>query len=141
MDSPLGISLQTTVDNFSYQVSTESDSRFWFRLERQMDRDIITDFLIGSFPKQQGGTLLSQCYRALDLIPRSLIVFRDILPGSEKTPAALEQARDFFLAAGKSLMIEFGMENIEHLIEQSRGKTNLLLIGSLRSPGKLESKG
>ena len=56
------------------------DNRFWFRLVRESDWDIISDYFIGSFPRERGGRLLADCYRVLGLIPKIVIVFRDILP-------------------------------------------------------------
>jgi hypothetical protein len=125
-----GPALQTRVDEFSYQVSAQSDRMFWFRLERHADRDVITDFYIGSFSRQQSGALLAECYKALDLAPRSTIVFRDILSGKDETPAAVKEAEDFYLEAGKSLLVEFGTGSVESAIQRSQGKVDLVLVGT-----------
>ena len=61
--------MQTRLDDFSYQVSIAADPRFWFRLERTGDRDVITDFFLGSFPEESAGDLLAECYRVLGLTP------------------------------------------------------------------------
>ncbi|HYR90228.1 MAG TPA: hypothetical protein VE422_39510 [Terriglobia bacterium] len=122
---------QSQVDEFSYQVSTNSDKKFWFRLVRERDQDSITDFFIGSFPKQQSGLLLATCYRVLNLTPKMTIVFKDILSGQEVSPTLLREAEQFYTEAGKSLLAEFGARNVDCYTEQSRGKFNLVLAGRI----------
>ena len=80
MSTPGRLTLRTRIDDYSYQVSAEEDGRFWFRLEREDDRDIITDFFIGSAPEETAADLLADCYRTLGLTPAMVVVFRDILP-------------------------------------------------------------
>jgi hypothetical protein len=120
------------VDDYSYQVYAPSDDRFWFRLERERDRDIITDYFIGSFPREQGGSLLAECYRVLGLTPRAIIVFRDILSGRDPNDTkALEEARELYAASGKSLLSEIGVARIEEHTQRSMGKVDLVLVGDI----------
>jgi len=131
MSVPLNPALQTRVDDFSYQVSTAADRRFWFRLEREEDRDIITDYFLGSFPRERAGSLLVECYRALGLTPRMAIVFRDILPSSRATADAgeLAEARDLYTECGKALLTGFGARRIDERLEEEAGKYHLVLVG------------
>jgi hypothetical protein len=131
MSVPAGASFHGKIDDFSRQVYTDSDKQFWFRLVRERDQDIITDFFLGSFPRQQAGLLLAECYRTLDLTPKMTIVFRDILSGKEVNPTLLRKAEELFTEAGKSLLVEFGAKNIDCYTEQSRGKFNLVLAGRI----------
>jgi hypothetical protein len=131
MSVPTGAVFQRQIDEFSYQVYTNSDSRFWFRLIRERDQDIITDFFIGAFPKPQCGLLLAECYRVLDLTPKMTIVFKDLLSGKEVNSALLKEAEELYSEAGKSLLIEFGAKKIDSYTEQSRGKFNLVLAGRI----------
>ncbi len=63
----MAVTLQSRIDEYSYQVYTNTDERFWFRLERERDRDIVTDYFIGSFPAEQSADLLFECYQVLGL--------------------------------------------------------------------------
>lgn len=130
MSLPTGVILQSRIDDFSYQVYTDSDNKFWFRLVRERDQDVITDFFIGSFARQQSGSLLAECYRVLDLAPKMTIVFRDILSGRHDS-TLLRDAEDLYSEAGKSLMAEFGARKVDCYTEQSRGKFNLVLAGRI----------
>jgi hypothetical protein len=131
MSAPTGAVFQSRVDDFSCQVYTSSDTRFWFRLVRERDQDIITDFFIGSFSREQSGLVLAECYRVLNLTPKMTIVFRDILSGKEVNPTLLTEAEDLYTRAGKSLLTEFGAKNVDCYTEQSRGKFNLVLAGRI----------
>ena len=122
---------KSRVDDFSYQVYSNADRRFWFRLVREPDQDIITDFLLGSFPRHRCGSLLAECYRSLDLAPRMTLLFRDLLSGKEVNAALLKEAEEMCAEAGKSLLVEFGAKNIDFHIQQSRGKFNLVLAGRI----------
>ena len=89
------IAFQKRIDDCSYQVSTESDPKFWFRLVRDGDQDVITDYLIGSFPKEHGGRLLVDCYRATWTHPQGVVIFGDILLGTQPSDSrALDDARE-----------------------------------------------
>ena len=129
MSAPGGAVFQSRIDEFSYQIYTTEDRKFWFRLVRERDQDIVTDFFVGSFSREQSGLLLAECYRVLDLTPKMTIVFRDILSGKEVNPALLSGAEELYSKAGKSLMMEFGAKNVDTYTEQSRGKFNLVLAG------------
>src|SRR3954447_11237287 len=120
MDSSPDPILRGDADDYSYRVAADADPRFWFRLEREGDRDVITDFFLGSFPREQAGALLSACYRALELAPRRVLVFKDILPspGSGDVAAALGEARDLYASSGKALLADFGSRRVdERLVE------------------------
>ena len=127
---PMAVTLQSHVDEHSYQVYTDADERFWFRLERERDRDIATDYFIGSFPAEQSGYLLFECYRVLGLLPRKTMIFRDILAGKEPTDRrAVRTREDLYAASGKTLFSQYGMKVINRRTEESRGKYNLILTG------------
>jgi hypothetical protein len=131
MSLPFPIELQSQVDGYSYQVFTNSDTRFWFRLVRERDRDIVTDYFIGSFPHKYGGALLAECYKKLGFGPRTTIVFRDILSGKDASDtAALEEARELYESAGESLLTQFGLRITDRHTEEARGKVDLLIFGS-----------
>lgn len=123
--------LQSRTDDFSYQVSTAADPRFWFRLERDRDRDVITDYFLGSFPREWAGSLLEECYRVLGLSPRMVIVFRDIVPsgGSTVDTQALAEARDLYADCGRALLMRFGARRAEQRLEEADGKYHLVLVG------------
>jgi len=119
---------ESRVDQSSWQVSTNADTRFWFRLEREADRDVVTDYFLGSFPKERGGALLVECYRTLGLTPKMTLEFRDILSG--KNPADIEvrdEAQEFYADAGKFLLAEFGASGVQQRFDNYRGKLNLVL--------------
>jgi hypothetical protein len=122
---------QSHIDDFSYQVYTESDKKFWFRLVREHDQDSITDFFLGSFPRHQAGLLLTMCYRILNLKPNMIIVFKDILSGQEVNEILLGEAEQLYIEAAKSLLAEFGARNVDCYTEQSRGKFNLVVAGRI----------
>jgi hypothetical protein len=131
MTLPSSIQLQSRLDEYSYQVFTAADHRFWFRLVREDDRDVITDFFLGSFPAEQGGNLLVGCYRTLGLTPKPTIVFRDILSGRDGSDVAvLSQANARFEVAGQSLLAQYGFETIDRRMQDLRGKVDLILFGS-----------
>jgi hypothetical protein len=131
MSLPFPIELQSQVDGYSYQVFTNSDTRFWFRLVRERDRDIVTDYFLGSFPHKYGGALLGECYKTLGFKPRTTIVFRDILSGKDASDtAAFEDARELYESAGESLLTQFGLRTIDRRTEEARGKVDLLIFGS-----------
>lgn len=122
------LAFQKRIDDYSYQVSTEADPRFWFRLVRENDRDIITDYFLGSFAKEDGGRLLSDCYRVLGLTPNNIVVFKDILSGANPADSkALDQARESYAAFGEALLNEFGSRVVDETLEKVLGKFNLVL--------------
>ena len=127
MSAPGGLVFEKTVDDYSYQVFTASDKRFWFRLERRADRDVITDFFLGSFPAGQSGQLLADCYWFLGLRPKPIVVFKDILSGNEAAGAALERASDLYRFCGSYLLRQFGASRIDDRITREREKWNLVL--------------
>jgi len=120
--------LQKRIDDFSYQVYTDTDRRFWFRLVRDGERDLITDFFLGSFPPDQSGTLLTECYRTLELVPGRRIVFKDILSSREPRPGLVETTRQIYTQAGADLLAAFGMPAAQYQVEELRGKVDLVLI-------------
>ncbi|MBV9770690.1 MAG: hypothetical protein JOZ32_14035 [Bryobacterales bacterium] len=131
MSLPFQIGLQSRVDGYSYQVYTDSDERFWFRLLREWDRDIITDYFLGSFPSECSGALLAECYKTLGFRPRTTIVFRDILSGTDPSDTtALKEARELYESAGESLLAQFGYRTTDSQTVETRGKINLLIFGS-----------
>lgn len=129
MSAPPKVVLRKRIDDYSYQVYTAADDRFWFRLVREGDVDVITDYFIGSFPIESAGSLLSACYRVLGLIPQGVIVFKDILSSkSDSDPKALDQARDLYAASGKTLLTDFGAKKVDERLEKQVGKYNLVLV-------------
>jgi hypothetical protein len=124
MNTPL---LRKKIDEFSYQIDTGSDTRFWFRLVRQPDRDLITDFFLGSFPDDDRGRLLIECYRVLDLAPRPVVVFNDVLAGRETSAEAVEQARAAVADAASSLFAEHGAIPAGVRVENAGGRINVVL--------------
>jgi hypothetical protein len=131
MSDPFPPELQARVDDFSCQVSTPADPRFWFRLVRDDDRDIITDYFLGAFPKEKAGSLLVECYRVLELTPRMEVVFRDIVPSSRTAadPQALAEMRDLYADCGKTLLTEFGARRVMESLQEEGGKYHLVLVG------------
>jgi hypothetical protein len=124
-------SLQTRIDDFSYQISDAADPRFWFRLERRADHDVISDYFLGSHPNERGGDLLVECYRVLGLTPRKTIVFRDIVPSSSSAAhsQAVAAARDLYAACGKALLMRFGARRVQERFEEEEGgKYQLVLV-------------
>jgi len=131
MSLPFQIELQSQVDGYSYQVFTNSDTRFWFRLVRERDRDIVTDYFLGSFPHKYGGALLAECYKTLGFRPRTTIVFRDILCGRDASDAAaFEEARELYESAGESLLTQYGLHTTDRRTEEALGKVDLLIFAS-----------
>jgi hypothetical protein len=131
MSLPFQIALQVRIDGYSYQVSSSTDQRFWFRLIREQDRDIITDYFLGSFPWKYNGAILAECYKALGLTPRLTLEFRDVLSSmAASEPTALKEAMQLYKSAGDSLLAEFGLQPIDHQTEESRGKISLVIFGS-----------
>jgi hypothetical protein len=131
MSVPRVPALQTRIDDFSYQVSSPVDPRFWFRLERKNDRDVITDYFLGAFPKERSAGLLAACYQALGLTPRMLIVFRNIVPSSGLAvhADALAEAQDMYSSCGKSLLMGSGARRVRVRLEEEHGKYDLVLTG------------
>jgi hypothetical protein len=133
MDFASGLKLQSRLDDFSYQVSADNDRIFWFRLEREPDRDVITDFLLGSISENLAATALIACYGFLRLTPRKVMVFRNILPSYkslEKTmipPEALDRAQHLYATAGKATLIKFGARKVDESLESRCGKYDLVL--------------
>ncbi len=124
-------SLRERSDEYSYQVVSDADPRFWFRLIREGDRDIITDYFLGSLPRQRATALLNDCYQVLDLSPRRTLVFRDILPskGPPNGGRALYDARDLYLEAGTALLTGSGARRVSDRLEFDLGKHHLILVG------------
>jgi hypothetical protein len=131
MSHPPSPALRTRIDDYSYQVAADADPRFWFRLERESDRDVITDYFLGSFPRVRAADLLRDCYRVLGLSPRRTIAFTNIL--SSKLPSdhgqALYDARDLYLEAGTDLLIGSGAQRVSDRLEFDLGKYDLILVG------------
>jgi hypothetical protein len=129
MVAPEKLTLQTRSDDYSLQVSAVEDDRFWFRLERQEGRDLITDFFLGSLPEQSAGDLLADCFRVLDITPKPVVVFGNIVPsvGPASIDDAIERARDFYTACGKALLAGFGVAKCNERLAKERGKFNLVL--------------
>jgi hypothetical protein len=95
-----------------------------------LDRDVITDYFPGAFPRERAGELLVECYKALGLSPRSTVVFRDILPSNDPAdPVALAEARGFFARCGRELLVEFGAISVDEYLENENGKKNVVLVG------------
>lgn len=127
------LKLQSTRDDFSFQVSAANDQRFWFRLEREPSRDVITDYFIGSVPESRAGRALIDCYQHLGLMPKSVLVFRDILPSSEAEDdpemyaSALNEAQHLFAECGKAVLEYFGASTTQDRLERRRGKYDLVV--------------
>jgi hypothetical protein len=138
MSLPFPVDLQTRIDAYSYQVYTSSDARFLFRLVRERERDIVTDYFLGSFPREYSGVLLAECYKTLGFKPRTPIVFRDILSGREASDTrAVQEARELYEFAGESLLAQFGFRTTDRRTEETRGKIDLLILGQA---GRLADK-
>jgi hypothetical protein len=108
----------------------KDDQRFWFRLERHDDqKDVITDFSIGSCPRDLAGHLLADCYEELGLVPRKILVFRNVLVPTEAAEVSvpLLDACEFFAMAGRTLLAQFGAKHVTERRENERGKINLVL--------------
>jgi hypothetical protein len=122
-------SLQKRVDDFSYQVSSRVDPRFWFRLVREDDHDRITDYFLGSFPRERAGALLADCYRLHHLLPMPTVIFTDILPTTETTTdaQALDDARNLYLKAGSILLMGADLQIISHSMEHHAQKYDLII--------------
>ncbi len=135
MDFASGLKLQSRLDDFSYQVSADNDAIFWFRLEREPDRDVITDFLLGSISETLAATALIACYAFLRLTPKNVMVFRNILPSYESLeetmiPEALDRAQRLYATAGKTALIKFGARKIDECLESRCGKYDLVLTAA-----------
>jgi hypothetical protein len=129
MSRPSEPSLRARNDDYSHQVASAVDPRFWFRLERKPDRDMITDYFLGSFPRDRAATLLEDCYGVLGLSPKSTIVFRDIRPGVRVNPGqALDAARDLYLEAGTALLFGAGAGKVSHRLDLELDKYSLTLV-------------
>ena len=132
MTIPNKPTLKTRVDGFSYQAFTAEDRRFWFRLERHGERDVVTDYHLGSFPREYAEELLAECYRVLGLTPGMVIVSRDLAPeGGAVDPAGLEATRDLYASSGRGLLIAQGARAVVKSLELEHGKYNLVLMGEL----------
>lgn len=129
MSLPDMLTLRTRIDDYSFQVSAVEDERFWFRLERHEGRDVITDFFLGALPEHDAGRLLADCYRALGMTPKPVVVFGDILPsrGPIRIDEALTAARDFYSASGKALLTGLGAGKVVGRLVQERGKFHLVM--------------
>ena len=133
MDFANGLKLQSRLDDFSYQVSADNDAIFWFRLEREPDRDVITDFSLGGISETLAATALIACYAFLRLTPKNIMVFRNILPSYEPLeetiipPEALDRARHLYATAGKAALIKFGARKVAESLESRCGKYDLVL--------------
>ena len=119
--------LQKSIDDFSHQVYTDTDNSFWFRLVRAEDRDLITDFFLGSFPRDESGALLAACYRTLELAPARTIVFKDILSSREPRSGLVETARQLYTEAGAGLLAAFGNRTAQFQVEELGSKIDLVL--------------
>lgn len=133
MSAPRVPSLRTRIDDYSYQVSNTADPRFWFRLERMVDRDVITDYFLGAHPNEDGGILLVECYRVLGLTPRMAISFRDIVSSIDlaSDAHAVAEQRSLYAAWGRALLMQFGAARVREHFDESRGKYGLDLVGEL----------
>ena len=119
--------LESRVDGLSFQVSSRLDPRFWFRLVRRDDGDLISDFLLGSFVAGQAGPLLVECYRLLTLTPHPPLIFGDVLAGSKVDASAVEAAEARFIGAGSALLQAFDLVPTETRIEERDGKVDLVI--------------
>ena len=121
------IGLVPRVDEFSYQVSSRDDPRFWFRLIREGTRDVVTDFFLGEQPREEAGRLLVRCFEAHRLSPRAPLVFRDIVPSPKPDSEMLRQATRTYSLAGRHLLAELGIAAVEEHLEEVSGKLCLTL--------------
>lgn len=132
MGAPRQPTLRIKIDDFSLQVDSAEDDGFWLRLEREPNRDVITDYFLGGFPQEEAGRLLSACCKALNLRPAMTLVFRDILPArGEPDPQALENARAVYAQAASELLTEFGAREVSHRLERVGDKHHLTAAGRL----------
>lgn len=133
MAKRIPLKLHSRIDEFSYQVSAENDRMFWFRLERRPDRDVITDFSVGTVARLRAASALRLCYSHLGLAPRQVIVFQDILAcktASEDEAAAskaLRNARRLYGACGRAALISAGVIKVEESLQRREGKYDLVL--------------
>jgi hypothetical protein len=119
--------LHKLIDDFSYQVYSDSDRRFWFRLVREPDCDIITDYLLGSFPRSDGAALLIQCYRTLGLTPARNLKFLDIVPEGGGASDSTDDAQRLYAEVGSALLTHSGASSVNIEVEESLGRMNLLV--------------
>lgn len=120
-------SFQLREDDFSYQISSTKDPRFWFRLEKRSDKkEVITDYFLGNAEEAYGGLLLTECYRALNRRPGNVIIFKDILSSNTDVPdlasAALE-ARKKYAAYGREMLQTYGCQNARQRLNKSGKST------------------
>lgn len=132
-DGSHDLKLQTRSDDFSYQVSAENDQRFWFRLERKLNRDVITDFNPGSLHHDDAGAALTMCYEHLGLRPQQTVVFRDIMSSADANHSQptfarpLDDVLDSYVGWGKALLNHFGNSDVDERVERRRQKLDLIL--------------
>ena len=70
--------LQTRIDAYSYQVSDAVDSKFWFRVERTGNCDVITRLQSRLVPEGERRGLVGGVLPGARADPKMAIVFRDI---------------------------------------------------------------
>jgi hypothetical protein len=120
--------LETFEDEFSYQIASTADPRFWFRLEKRSDHiDVITDYFLGTFEQSAGGAVLAECYRKLGRKPESRIVFRDIVPSTIPSGAesAASRAAEKYVGWTRELLQAFGRQNLAFKMRKERDKYHL----------------
>ena len=105
---------------------------------RDDDRDVITDYFLGAFPKERAGSLLVECYRVLELTPRMKVVFRDIVPSSRTAadPQALAEMRDLYADCGRALLKEFGARTGDGEPPGGAGQVRSRARGGVLRPGQ-----
>jgi hypothetical protein len=127
------LAFRSRTDDFSHQISADNDKRFWFRVERHVDQDVITDFFLGSVPEEQASSVLLACYDHLAITPQLKVVFKDILPGQESEIATgrltseIDWAQHHFAVCGKRFLRRLGARSVEDSLRQSGGKVDLVL--------------
>jgi hypothetical protein len=114
-------------DDFSAQVSSDDDPKFWFRLEEAQGGDNITDFFLGAFDPSLGGELLAICYKKAEKIPHRCIVFKDFLSTGPSDPVAIETAKARIERYAKTMLAAYGRSVRGSHVVRRREKFDLVI--------------
>ena len=142
--SEIARSFRVQEDDWSFQISCVLDNRFWFRLEKSPKPvDVITDYFLGEFESSLGGPLLAECYRTLGRVPQSVIVFRNLLPGT--TPdldatTAVADACERYAAYGAQALRVLRRSDVRQRRYEIDGKIDLELVAVEEAPHERQAR-